>query len=77
MTKQEILAKMLIEPKELELLGGKFTKDSKAQIYTNTDVDMSFLLELAGFEEKAQKIELDTALSVLMIGEKSEEIGDL
>ncbi len=77
MTKKELLAKMLIEPKELELLGGELKLDKKAEIFTNTNVDMSYLLSLAGLEGKAQRIELDTALSVLMIGEKTEEIGDL
>lgn len=77
MTKKEIMAKMLIEPKELALLGGELKLDKKAKIYTNVDVDMSYLLSLAGFEGKVEIAELDTNLSVLMIGEKLEEIGDV
>lgn len=77
MTKTELLSKLLIAPKELELLGGDYKHNKNAKIYTNQEVDMSYLLELAGFDGKAEKIDLDTDYSVLMIGDKFEEIGDI
>lgn len=77
MTKTELLSKLLIAPKELELLGGDYKHNKNAEIYTNADVDMSYLLELADFSGKAEKIDLDTDYSVLMIGDKFEEIGDI
>ena len=77
MTKTELLSKLLIAPKELELLGGDYKHNKNAKIYTNADVDMSYLLELADFGGKAEKIDLDTDYSVLMIGDKYEEIGDI
>ena len=54
MTKQEILAKMLIKPKELELKDGVFKKDATAPISTNIDKDFSYLLSLAGFTTAAK-----------------------
>ena len=77
MTKTELLSKLLIAPKELELLGGDYKHNKNAKIYTNQEVDMSYLLELAEFDGKAEKIDLDTDYSVLMIGDKYEEIGDI
>ena len=77
MTKTELLSKLLIAPKELELLGGDYKHNKNAKIYTNQEVDMSYLLELAEFDGKAEKIDLDTDYSVLMIGDKFEEIGDI
>ena len=77
MTKTELLSKLLIAPKELELLGGDYKHNKNAEIYTNADVDMSYLLELADFDGKAEKIDLDTDYSVLMIGDKFDEIGDI
>lgn len=77
MTKTELLSKLLIAPKELELLGGDYKHNENAKIYTNQDVDMSYLLELAEFSGKAEKIDLDTDYSVLMIGDKFDEIGDI
>ena len=59
MTKQEILSKMLIKPKELVLKGGNFQKNLNALIYTNIDKDFSYLLSLAGFESKAQTVYYD------------------
>lgn len=74
MTKSEFLKNLLIKPKSLELTGGDYKHDPNAEIYTNADTDISYLLELANFSKKPQVIELETEYSVLMIGKKTETI---
>ena len=39
MNKQELLAKMLIEPKELVLKDGTFKKNTEYPVFTNLDTD--------------------------------------
>lgn len=72
MKKQEILGKMLIEPKKLLLKEGTYKHDKSAKIKTNADeLDFTYLLELAGFENKAETVEFENVKDVyiLSIGE--------
>jgi len=71
MKKQDLLKKLLIVPKKLELLGGDYALDKNAKVYTNTDADISYLLSLAGFECEAEKMFYDVGdVSVLSVGAK-------
>ncbi len=55
MTPQSIEQKLLIKPKKIEIMEGEYKKDKTAKIYTNArDIDMSYLLELAGYQQKAE-----------------------
>lgn len=57
MKRQEILNKMLIEPKKLLLKEGEYKHDKAASVKTNaSECDFSYLLELAGFEKKAEAV---------------------
>ena len=78
MNKQEILNKLLIKPKSIELTGGEYTKNAKAEIYTNAKSDISYLLSLAGFENDAEKASFgEDDIIVLSIGAKEPEIPEL
>lgn len=75
MTKQEILSKLLIKPKKLTVKGGFYKHNAKAEIFTNVDTDMSYLLGLAKFGAEPQKVWYDVNdVAVLSIGKK--DIGD-
>lgn len=54
MTKNELLKKMLIKPKALELKDGFFNADANYPVRTNINKDFSYLLDLAGFKAKAE-----------------------
>ena len=70
MKKQEVLSKLLIQPKELVLKDGFFKKSSDYQVFTNIDTDFSYLLELAGFKSDAKKVYYDlNDIFVIAIGE--------
>jgi len=75
MTKQEILKKMLIEPKELTLKEGIFEKNPNAPIYTNLTKDFSYLASLAGFNAKAESVYYDFGgIYIIAIGKKDIEL---
>jgi hypothetical protein len=75
MTKQELLAKMLIQPKELILKDGTLNKNAAAPVFTNIDKDFSYLLELAGFNAKAQNVFYDLdGVYVIAIGNQDVEL---
>lgn len=77
MKKHEIFKKMLIEPKELQLKEGLYKHNKSAEIYTNADeTDFSYLLELAGFEGKAQVKVFDGVKEtyILSIGKADVEV---
>lgn len=70
MTMQEILTKMLIKPKALELKGGIFNKNTAAPIRTNIHKDFSYLLSLAGFTAAAETAWFDmNNTSIIVIGQ--------
>ncbi|MBQ7045506.1 MAG: family 20 glycosylhydrolase [Clostridia bacterium] len=78
MTKQELLKKMLIEPKELILKEGTFKKDKNAKVFTNIDTDFSYLLELAGFAGKTENVYYDLGGTyVIAIGEKDVDLAEV
>lgn len=77
MNKQELLSKLLIKPKKLDLKVGEYKQNSSAEIFTNADTDMSYLLELAGFEKNSQKVWYDIEAFVLSVGEKNPEIPEI
>lgn len=74
MTKQELLAKMLIKPKNLILKEGTFKPNSNATVYTNATVDISYLLELAGFKATPKTVYSDTKCFYLSIGKEITDI---
>ena len=72
MTKRELLSKLIVKPKKLTLKEGMYKHNPDAEIITNVDVDMSYLLELAGFKGEPKKVWCDMEKTcVLSIG-KSE-----
>lgn len=76
MKKHEILKKMLIEPKELQLKEGVYKRNKSAEVYTNAEkIDFSYLLELAGYQQKAEVVVYEELLDtfVLSIGKKEVE----
>ncbi len=78
MTKPEILAKMLIEPKALTLKDGTFKKNVNYPVFTNLDTDFSYLLELAGVKSKAENVYFDCdGLYVIAIGEREVNLDDV
>ncbi len=78
MTKQELLAKMLIEPKELILKEGTFKKDKNAKVFTNIDTDFSYLLELAGFSGKTENVYYDLGGTyVIAIGKGEVDLNEV
>lgn len=71
MTMETIKQKMLIKPKKMELYGGEYKKDKTAKICTNAkDIDLSYLLELAGYQGDAKVENFDDFenAKVLVIG---------
>lgn len=75
MTKQKILKKMLIEPKELTLKEGIFEKNPDAPIHTNLTKDFSYLVSLAGFNTKAESVYYDFGgIYIIAIGKKDIEL---
>lgn len=77
MTKQELLKKLLIKPKKLDLKDGEYKQNKSAEIFTNADADMSYLLELVGFENNAKKVWYDTKAFVLSIGDANPTIANI
>ncbi len=74
MTKQELIKKMLIEPKELILKEGTYKHNKDAEIVTNVGTDISYLLSLAGFEKAATEIYVDMKDTyIISIGKKEIE----
>lgn len=70
MKKNEILAKMLIQPKALELKEGFFKVNADYSVKTNIDKDFSYLLDLAGFKAKAENTFFDFGgVYVIAIGD--------
>lgn len=55
MNRQELLNKLIIQPKSLTVRDGFYQKNRVADICTNVEgVQMSYLLELAGYQKKVQ-----------------------
>lgn len=52
MNKNDVIRQMLIEPKELYGKEGLYQHNKNAEICTNVDTDITYLLELAGFVGK-------------------------
>ena len=72
MKKAEIFNKLLIKPKKLTLKEGAYKHNKGAAVYTNADeTDFSYLLELAGFEEKASIVEFENVKDtyILSVGQ--------
>lgn len=77
MKKNEIFEKLLIEPKELTLKEGSYKHNKSAKIYTNADeTDFSYLLELAGFEEKASVVEFENVKDTYILSIGKEKISE-
>ncbi len=75
MTKHELLSKLLIKPKKLTLLDGVYFHNPDAQIITNINTDISYLLKLAGFNGSAKKEYFDTQDTfILAVGSGAEKI---
>lgn len=71
MTKKELESKLLIQPKELTVLEGNYTARKGATVYTNANADISFLLNMAGFDGEVKTVEAD-GLYVLSVGKEAE-----
>lgn len=74
MNKKELLQKMIITPKEITLKEGTYKFNAKAEISTNADVDMSYLLELAGYKNNLKLVDIDTKNYVLAIGGDTKDV---
>ncbi|MBQ7033705.1 MAG: family 20 glycosylhydrolase [Clostridia bacterium] len=68
MHKKEVLSKMIIKPKTLTVQGGTYAFDANAEILTNSDMDMSYLLTLAGYKNNAKMQDADVKNYILAIG---------
>lgn len=78
MKKNELLAKMLIQPKALELKDGFFKDNADYSVRTNIKKDFSYLLELAGFKAKAENTFFDFGdIYVIAIGNADVELDDI
>lgn len=70
MTKKEMEQKLLIKPKELQVQNGMYTANKDACICTNVSIDISYLLQLAGFQSRVKKTEAPNGLYVLSVGKE-------
>ena len=68
MTKQEFQKQLLIQPKELKVLEGRYAGSESAPVYTNVKEDISYLLGLAGFAGEVRELDAPKGLYVLCIG---------
>lgn len=59
MNKHEFLKMLMIKPKDIKLNDGVFKANKAAGVYTNADVDFSYLLDLAGLNANAEVIYFD------------------
>ncbi len=75
MEKTELVKKLLIEPKEIILKEGNHKQNNDACIFTNIETDMSYLLNLAGFNSKVETIDYDIKDTyIVAIGRKDIEL---
>lgn len=75
MKTNEILKKLLIEPKEITFKEGSYKHNKSANIYTNADeTDFSYLLELAGFEKNSTVVEFENVKDTYILSVGKEKV---